>query len=851
MNNFSIYIRTRLPAALAIVLLAIIVTILVTEFNSDGPLHQQLTETTGLTVSPDSVEWLQPFEGAGLNTATRFQDVAFLARKPKQKYRDLYLARVKLAPEQKIIAVSTPVNLTSSDAGDDYAFQVHQDRIVVATRVLGQVRTLTVFNLNGAEIPKDHSWSTLQRTLAKITDYRKTGRWRGISKTTIRFNLPARKADFAIAEKSGRLALRLDWSDSTQAKHVADVDLQDMKTQSANIQVLREVRLPKKTILWVVDSVRELEWIGPGPIEWAEGRFFAMKDKLNQIRYSLSGDDANDAPEAFVSTSQKVAIELPEGTEVGDYDQVAWPPKPIDPPVFSRRKQGEGEWIPSEPDFMKSLPNAPPSVYKTYIRSDRRRPYTHVKLYAIDTRQLNLHMVGGHEDPVSTTGEVGTGQLPRDRETVEKLALVFNGAFKTIHGQYGMMADRTVLLPPKDDAATVATDAAGRVALGSWPKEAPIPDSMISFRQNMDPLLENGVINPRKRYLWGFTLGSDITQMNTIRSGLCIRDDGILVYAWGDDLTADTLGIAMRAAECSYGIHLDMNPFHTSLVAFHMKYRGEETIPKFEYRRLIREIRFWPDRYVHGAPKDFFFMTLRKSTPPGENWQSEDITQPAPAFLPSVFRKNEGKVSLLAVNTDAIKPTLLPGSVPVKNDGTDSQQVTASLPEDLGMVVEILLGKWSSNRGQMSNGTVVASLKPDEATMYIDADGAFQIGPWSPGHTKTVNALQGDWLIRNGEILPRTGTIQAMATHGRWIYVARGESSDVSDALMQMGMENALAVNAPDGDILIRSNGTMTDISGVTKNSRDLSHAALRFSAAPRAAFGTRLKELFTTTSSR
>ncbi|MBN2718538.1 MAG: hypothetical protein JXX14_22025 [Deltaproteobacteria bacterium] len=847
MKSISTYIRTRLPAVITIVTISALVVMGTSDFCDDAPLHQQLTKATGLSISPDSVQWIERFDQAGIHTATNFHEVAFLASRPREKYRDLYIARIKIVPPRNIIEVSPPVNLTASDAGDDYQFRVQGSRIVVATRVLGQVRSLTVFNLSGAPIPEDDTWTPGQRTLARVTDYQKTGRWKGISKTTIRFHNPARQVDFEIGVAQNRLMLGLEWMDSTQASHTATVDLAKMSTQSEDIQVLKEMRLPKKPVLWMVDSVRELEWIGPGPIEWAEGRFFAMKDRLNQFKYAIAGDSATNAPDdTFISKSKEVAIRLPEGTEVGDYDQLVWPPRPLKPPVFAKQQQGEGEWVPAEPDFMKALPNAPPSIYKTYIRSDRQRPYTHVKLYAIDTRQLQLHMVGGHEDPISTTGEVGTGQLPRDRETVENIALVFNGAFKTIHGEYGMMADRAVLLPPKDEAATVATDSQGRTALGSWPKGAPIPDSMVSFRQNMDPLLENGVINPKKRYLWGFTLGSDISQMNTIRSGLCIRDDGLLVYAWGDDLTADTLGVAMRAAECTYGIHLDMNPFHTSFVAFQMTWRGEDTVPKFEYRRLIRDIRFWPDRYVHGAPKDFFYMTLRQTTPPGEDWQSDHITQPAPAFLPSIFRKTEADVALVAIDTVAVRPTLLPGAVPVAAaDGTDPGD-TVPLPEDLGMVVEVLLGKWSSTRGQMTDGTVVASLKTDEATLYLDAADRLRIGPWSEGHIQTTEAIQGAWLIRNGEERRLPGNVMAICQKDNWLFLAKGPASAVAASLIRMGVQTAAAIDDSEGDILIRSNGLMKTIAGESRQSRDVSIAALRFSAAQRPAFGTRLEQFFT-----
>ena len=67
-------------------------------------------------------------------------------------------------------------------------------------------------------------------------------------------------------------------------------------------------------------------------------------------------------------------------------------------------------------------------------------------------------------------GATGTGRLPDDPETLKRIVAAFNGAFKTEHGAYGMMVEGNVLLPPQDEAATIATYEDGTVVMGSWPK---------------------------------------------------------------------------------------------------------------------------------------------------------------------------------------------------------------------------------------------------------------------------------------------------------------------------------------------------------------------------------------------
>jgi hypothetical protein len=128
-----------------------------------------------------------------------------------------------------------------------------------------------------------------------------------------------------------------------------------------------DVRLPKRPVLWAVDTVRAIPWIGPGPIEWAEGRFFALKDALRRLRYRLGGEDEEeDEPEEIADAEETHSLPLPTGLIVGAEDPpVAWPPPPIEPPVFKRRKPGEGRWRPATPEFVRRLPGAPPAVYRT------------------------------------------------------------------------------------------------------------------------------------------------------------------------------------------------------------------------------------------------------------------------------------------------------------------------------------------------------------------------------------------------------------------------------------------------------------------------------------------------------
>ncbi|MGC4070098.1 MAG: hypothetical protein QM784_36660 [Polyangiaceae bacterium] len=83
-----------------------------------------------------------------------------------------------------------------------------------------------------------------------------------------------------------------------------------------------------------------------------------------------------------------------------------------------------------------------------------------------------------------------------------RLAAAFNGGFQATHGEYGMMADGVVYLPPKPYAATVAELADGSVGFGTWPESDTISAEYVGFRQNLTPLLADGKDNPYRRTWW-------------------------------------------------------------------------------------------------------------------------------------------------------------------------------------------------------------------------------------------------------------------------------------------------------------------------------------------------------------
>src|SRR5690606_12116431 len=271
-----------------------------------------------------------------------------------------------------------------------------------------------------------------------------------------------------------------------------------------------------------------------------------------------------------------------------------------------------------------------------FIRTDRKRAYTQIYVTVWDGRQVELHTMSGTVEPKSSTGETGPGLVPRKPEVMGRLLAGFNGGFQASHGEFGMMADDVLYLPPKPYGATVAEMRDGTTGFGTWPNEEEIPETVVGFRQNMTPLVMDGVINPYKRNWWGGVPPGWKDESRTTRSAVCLTKENFVAYLYGNSIDADHLAFAMERARCVYGIHLDMNPGHTGLEFYHAAKQGElpdvghELDKQWEATGEVAEMPGWSfigrrmlrymglmnfPRYTSRESRAFFYLTRRHSVP--------------------------------------------------------------------------------------------------------------------------------------------------------------------------------------------------------------------------------------------
>ena len=576
----------------------------------------------GLSVQASQVYWLDR-SGSVLGTRLDRPRAVLLARRGTEP-ADVYLARVKLSPEGRLLELSGLYNVSETSAVEERQLTVDRQR--AAWTIGGSGRTYSVHfaDLRGEPAPQGEPWARLVRLQHEITNLQDTGQRQGIGMRTFRLDPAATEVALAFSDRS--LLIRADehaievWTDGS-GRIAGERFVQAQTSQPAR---------PGNFVTWAVDRVRAIPWFGNDRMQAVKAIAFWALDKLENAYGTVTGDDG----------SERVAEELGEILETPAASftdpETGWPPAPMKPFLHPPLK-GEGQWVSLEHDpFIRSNPGAPNPFVVSFIRTDRERIYSQIYVAMWDPRQVTLHAMSGTKEPKSATGEPGPGLIPRDPKVLTRLVGAFNGGFQASHGEYGMVTDRVVYLPPKPFAATVAELRDGTTVFGTWPREAPIPGNVVSLRQNMTPLVMDGETNPYKREWWGGVPEGWTDDSRTVRSGLCLTKEKFVAYFYGPTIDASRLATAMHRARCEYGLHLDMNAGHTGLEFYRVAPSGQLPRPsrkldaqweasgpvpgleRYEYlgRRMIKYMALMNfPRYISREQRDFFYLTLRPLLP--------------------------------------------------------------------------------------------------------------------------------------------------------------------------------------------------------------------------------------------
>jgi hypothetical protein len=570
-------------------------------------------------VAPAGVRWLDP-PGVGPRRA-------LVLASEGGAPTDVFAVRARTGADDRVVELADVSNLTRSPEAAEGDLTRVGRWAAFSTRIGGSTTAVTLIDSTGA--PESQGLAQADRgarVRGAITRWQQTGRLDGYG--VHRFELTPHARRVAVRLTDAQLAVTAD-------DRAVRVDLASRRVLEGARFVQSRPRLAGTTgwVTWMVDTVRAIPWVGAEPIAWAEHVAFGVKNEVARARNRVQGD----------RSQSEVAEDLADVLHAGGAEHlegrvVDWPPAPLRPmlrPTLAR----EGEWSATSEDdpFVARNAGAPPAFYQTFVRTDRERADTRVYVTLWDPRQVELHVVPGSQEPIGAGGETGTGTIPRDARTLERVAAGFNGGFQAMHGEWGLSAEGVTLLPPKPWGATIVALEDGASGFGSWPNGVnEMPAGVAEFRQNLTALVEDGAFNPFRRSFWGGNVPSAAPgDEHTCRTGVCMTREGYVAYFWGDDLTPRSLADGMIAARCAYGVHLDMNGANTGFEFLRVTpdratppllrplsaSEAEGTVPSapgFHYRarRMVRgmhEMGF--PRYIKRDPRDFFYLSMRAVLP--------------------------------------------------------------------------------------------------------------------------------------------------------------------------------------------------------------------------------------------
>ncbi len=586
----------------------------------------------GLSVENTSVHWLDVTGRLGA------RPVMFVASR-EDELPDVYYAEARVAGHSAVLDVLWLRNVTRTSSAAEHDLVRIGPYLAFATQVGDTHNAIEILDTRGEPASMTAGWPKRAKVQNWIRNLQETGRGDGLGRR--RYQLVPPASAITLTSEQQRLVAVVDDTrvviDPKRPQPISGGDRVELRPTEQGIP---------GTITWVVDTVRNLSFVGPTPIEWLEHTVFGITDKISRTYHQwVETDTEAEVKEAFALptlTEERKALLTATDPELG------WPPVALKP-VLERKVRGEGEWIPvADPEFVNAYPHAPTAFYQTFLRVDPERDFTRVYITLWDPRMVQLGIVMGTQEPESATGETGSGLIPRDETTLRHVVAGFNGGFQAVHGEFGMMAEGQVYLPPKPFAATVAVFNDGRVGIGSWPgptrgvewneesANAQIPADMVSMRQNLTSVVEDQKFNPWERWWWGAAPPWAEEQTYIHRTGLCLTEAGFMAYFWGDSLGPEELGRAMIAASCVRGMHLDMNSKHTGSEFYKPIAPGEVSVPLsrklaesefegtitqakgFSFRARLGVTTMSPmafPRYLERDRRDYFYLTLKPVLP--------------------------------------------------------------------------------------------------------------------------------------------------------------------------------------------------------------------------------------------
>jgi hypothetical protein len=249
---------------------------------------------------------------------------------------------------------------------------------------------------------------------------------------------------------------------------------------------------------------------------------------------------------------------LPTPTPTPTGPDITAAPAPLVPLVSAPQLAGEGLW--QDLYSVQGLPAA----RVAFLRPDSIHTSYYVQVVWMDPKLVSFSLHPGYQVPGGTL--TAPDQIPPSEITT--ILATFNSGFQMRDARGGYWQNGQTIVPLRTGAASMVLSATGQLAVESWPGGNPAP-GVVAVRQNLDLLIQHGVISPAASQAnapaWGSTVGN---REYVWRSAVGVRADGSVISVVGPAMNIESLANILLRAGAVDAMELDINPDWTNYITY-------------------------------------------------------------------------------------------------------------------------------------------------------------------------------------------------------------------------------------------------------------------------------------------
>ncbi len=249
--------------------------------------------------------------------------------------------------------------------------------------------------------------------------------------------------------------------------------------------------------------------------------------------------------------------------------------------------------------------NGKPAIQVGYLRPDQQHTSYLAGVAIMQSSMLRFVQHAGFSEP-GKLAKLGSTDLLQGAD-LTGLAATFNSGFKVKDSLGGYFQNGVLIKPLVPGKATLAIYADGHVNIGSWESEIWMSTSIVSARQNLSLLIDNGVVTPNLDQSvlknWGTTVKN---KYFVWRSGVGVDASGNVIYVAGNSLSVQSLANLLKSAGAVRAMELDINQDWISYMWYPTTKAGVMKSPV----KLVAFTRP-AKRYFSQSSRDFFAVYAR------------------------------------------------------------------------------------------------------------------------------------------------------------------------------------------------------------------------------------------------